>query len=133
MPLLLLAGPSSAEPEVVQALATSFLDLRTAGLDVVLVLVGLGGAAFCSLFVESRCIPPPLAAWGILTYLSMLALGSTRLLFPALSASAVNVLYAQGALFEVLFGLWLLVKAVDPSRLVTSEDGGTGAGAAVSA
>ena len=50
------------------------------------------------------------------SYSSMLVLGSARLLVPDLPASITNVLYAQGGLFEVLFGLWLLVKAVDTSR-----------------
>jgi hypothetical protein len=60
----------------------------------------------------------------MLTYASMLILGSARLLSPDLPTSVTNVLYAQGALFEVLFGVWLLVKAVDTSRFRTMETGG---------
>jgi hypothetical protein len=132
MPLLLLDGQTSADSEVLQVLAVSFLDLRTAGLDVVLILIGLDGGAFCYLFFKSRCVPSSLAVWGIFTYVSMLALASARLVLPAFSASAVNVLYAQGALFEIVFAVWLLVKAVDASRLTTRGDGGGGAGVAVS-
>jgi hypothetical protein len=124
MPLLLLDESTSVDPGELQALAMSFVDLRTAGLDIILIFIGLGGAAFSYLFLRSRFVPSALAVWGMLTYASMLILGSARLLSPDLPTSVTNVLYAQGALFEVLFGVWLLVKAVDTSRFRTMETGG---------
>jgi hypothetical protein len=108
------SGPSGAfEPEQAQALAARFIDVRTAGLDIVLVFIGLGATVFCVLLFRSRYIPKPLAAWGIFTYLSMLSLGLLSILFPDHPLMLANVLYGVGALFELVLGLWLLFKGVD--------------------
>ena len=51
--VLLLNGKGYStvfETEQLQALAGLFLDVRTAGLDIVLLFVGLGGTVFCYLF-----------------------------------------------------------------------------------
>jgi hypothetical protein len=107
-------GPSSAfEPEQVHALAGRFLDVRTAGLDIVLIFIGLGATIFCYLLFKSRYIPKPLAAWGIFTYLSMLSLALVSILFPNHPPMLEHVLYGVGALFELVFGLWLVFKGVD--------------------
>jgi hypothetical protein len=107
-------GPSSAfEPEQLQVLAGRFLDVRTAGLDIVLVFIGLGATVFCYLLFKSKYIPRPLAAWGIFTYLSMLFLALVSILFPNHPLMLANVLYGVGTLFEFIFGLWLVFKGVD--------------------
>ena len=114
--LLVLEGggsPSALEPERMQALAGRFIDVRTAGLDVVLVFTGLGATVFCVLLLRSRYIPQPLAAWGIFTYVSMLGLALVSILFPDHPLMLANVLYGVGALFELVLGLWLLFKGVD--------------------
>ncbi|MBW2212729.1 MAG: DUF4386 domain-containing protein [Deltaproteobacteria bacterium] len=107
-------GPSSAfEPEQLQVLAGRFIDVRTAGLDIVLIFIGLGATVFCYLLFKSRYIPKPLAAWGILTYLSMLSLALVSILFPNHPLMLANVLYGVGASFELVLGLWLVFKGVD--------------------
>ena len=107
-------GPSSAfEPEQVHALAGRFLDVRTAGLDIVLIFIGVGATIFCYLLFKSRYIPKPLAAWGMFTYLSMLSLALVSILFPNHPLMLEHVLYGVGALFELVFGLWLVFKGVD--------------------
>ena len=99
--------------EQLHTLVRSFLDVRTAGLDIVLVFVGLGGAVFCYLFFKSKFVPRLLAAWGIFTYLSMVVLGLVSILFPDHPMMFETVLYSLGGLFELIFGFWLLVKGVD--------------------
>jgi len=106
-------SPSALEPEQLQALAGRLIDVRTAGLDIVLVFIGLGATVFCVLLFRSRCIPQPLAAWGIFTYVSMLSLALVSILFPNHPLMLANVLYGVGALFELVLGLWLLFKGVD--------------------
>ena len=117
VPLLLLSDSASADPST----AAAFLALRESALDVILMLIGPGGAAFCYLFLRSRLVPTALALWGVLTYLSMSILGGSRILLPELPASVTIFLYAQGGLFEVLFGLWLLFKTVDVSAYRSIE------------
>jgi hypothetical protein len=113
IPMLLLSGEARMEPEQVQSLVGLFLNVRTIGLDVVLIFVGMGGTLFCYLFYRSRYVPRILAAWGMVTYLSMLLLAITGILQPALPETVKMIFYAPGALFELLFGLWLLIKGVN--------------------
>jgi hypothetical protein len=101
------------ETEQLQALVGVFLNVRTAGLDIVLLFVGLGGTVFCYLFFKSQYVPRILAVWGIFTYLSMLILSFVSILFPNHPAMIEIVLYAPGGLFEIIFGFWLLFKGVN--------------------
>jgi hypothetical protein len=107
-------GPASAlEAEQLQALAGRFLDVRTAGLDIVLVFIGLGATIFCYLLFKSKYIPRILAAWGIFTYLSMLSLALVSILFPSHPVMLEFVLYGTGELFELTLGFWLVFKGID--------------------
>lgn len=113
IPLLLLNGDAAFETEHLQALVGLFLNVRTAGLDIVLIFVGLGGTIFCYLFLTSKYVPGVLAAWGIVTYLSMLILAFISILFPNHPVMIEYVLYALGGSFELVFGFWLLLKGVN--------------------
>ncbi len=113
IPLLLLHGDAAFGTEQLQAFVGLFLQVRNAGLDVVLIFVGLGGTIFCYLFFTSKYVPRVLAAWGVVTYLSMLILASLSILSPNLPETIKMAFYAPGGLFEILFGLWLLIKGVN--------------------
>ena len=107
-----------------QALAGLVLDVRTAGLDPVLMLVGLGGMLFCYLLFISRFVPRVLSAWGIVTYASMLALGVVSIVVPGHPVVLEIVSYSFGTAFEVVFGGWLAFKGVHvpaPSAVAGSE------------
>ena len=100
-------------------LASVFIDSRRSALDVVLTFIGVGGTAYCYLFFISRLVPKALAAWGILTYISMFMLGFLNIVFPELPNIIETILFSTGALFELVFGLWLLIKgtrSVDESK-----------------
>ncbi len=49
----------------------------------------------------------------MLTNLSMLILAFVSILLPNLPETIKMAFYAPGGLFEVIFGLWLLVKGVN--------------------
>jgi len=113
VPLLLLKHGEAFEAGQLQMLAGSFLDIRNAGLDVVLIFTGVGGTLFCYLFFRSRFIPRILSVWGMFTYLSMLILAVTGILVPNLPESIKMGFYVPGGLFELTVGLWLLVKGIN--------------------
>ena len=114
--LLLLNGKdysSVFETEKLNALAGLFLSVRTAALDIVLIFVGIGGTIFCYLFFKSYYVPRVLALWGIFTYISMLLIGLINILLPYRPVMIETVLFTLGALFELIFGFWLLFKGVN--------------------
>ena len=116
IPLLLLNSEAVFETEQLQALVGLFLDVRGAGLDIVLIFIGMGGTIFCYLFYKSKYVPRTLAVWGILTYLTMLILSFASILLPNITETTKMIFYAPGGLFEIIFGLWLLIKGVNVQR-----------------
>jgi len=92
------------------------LELRTAALDVVLFLIGVGGTIFLALLWRSRLIPRGLSAWGVFTYLSMLGLAILSILVVDHPRGIETALYGMGATFEGVFALWMLAKGVDVER-----------------
>jgi hypothetical protein len=113
VPLLLLKHGVAIETVQLQSLVGVFLEIRNAGLDVVLIFIGVGGTLFCYLFFKSKYIPRILSVWGMITYLSMLLLAFTSILMPDLAEAIKMILYASGGLFELIIGLWLLVKGIN--------------------
>jgi hypothetical protein len=113
IPLLLLNREVAFETEQLHALVGLFLGVRNAGLDVVLIFIGMGGTLFCYLFLKSKYVPKILAAWGMLTYISMLILAFTSIFLPNLSETIKMAFYAPGGLFEIIIGLWLLIKGIN--------------------
>ena len=116
IPLLLLNGEAAFEREYLQALVGLFLQVRSGGLDVVLIFIGIGGTIFCYLFFAAKYIPRILAVWGMITYLSMLILAIVSILSPDLPESTKMIFYAPGGLFEVIIGLWLLIKGINVEK-----------------
>lgn len=112
--LLNVEGRSTAfDTPQLHALAGVFLDVRAGGLDLVLVLIGMGGTVFGYLFFISNYVPRALAAWGIFTYLSILVLASVRILVPKVPLVFEIGLYAAGGAFELVFGFWLVLRGVN--------------------
>ena len=112
IPLLLIHNEIVFTADQLHALVKLFLDIRTSGLDIILVFIGVGGSVFCYLFFKSNYVPRFLAGWGILTYLTMLILSFSSLLTPDIPETVKMIFYAPGGLFELIFGFWLLVKGI---------------------
>jgi hypothetical protein len=125
IPLLLLNREVALETEQLHALVGLFLGVRNAGLDVVLIFIGMGGTLFCYLFLKSKYVPKILAAWGMLTYISMLILAFTSIFLPNLSETIKMAFYAPGGLFEIIIGLWLLIKGINVKQWNTHASDST--------
>ena len=111
-PLLLLRHESSFDPGQLNALIQFFLDLETSGIDFVLIFMGLGAIIYFYLFLKSKLIPSGLAIWGLITYFTMFFLGFVNILFPNIPETVSFILFTPGAIFELVIGLWLLIKSV---------------------
>lgn len=95
-----------------------FLMVRSTGMSVVMVFLGLDSILFFSLLFKSRYVPRALSGLGVVAYALILIQSFISILVPA-SASAqtmVNTvsmtMFAPSILFEVAIGLWLLIKGL---------------------
>jgi hypothetical protein len=71
-----------------------------------MIILGLGSIPFCHLLFKARLVPMPLAILGLIGY-ALLALGACLELF---GHNVGMLLSLPGGLFEVIFGIWLMVK-----------------------
>ena len=118
IPLLILNSDPALDKNQLDVLIESFLNVRVAGMNIVLVFIGVGGSIYCYLFFRSRIVPGILAAWGLLTYVSMLLLGFLNIILPARPDMVETVLFSLGGLFEVIFGFWLLLKGINNEKWI---------------
>lgn len=126
--LMLLSGRVSAqglEPERLQGLVGSFLNVHLSTSAFPGVLTGLGLVLFLWLLLESRRVPRALAGFGVLSYALVFAYDLlVMIIWPEYSGiPAVQVAgWGPSVLFEVVMGFWLLVMgAVVPQARARGE------------
>jgi len=101
------------ETEQLQALVGLFLDVQSTAISLLIVFISLGTFVFCYLFLKSKYIPRILAVFGIFSFLLVLIKAFLVILFPNIPAMIQLVVHLPGLLFEVIIGLWLLIKGVN--------------------
>ena len=69
--------------------------------------LGIGSLFFCALLFRTRLVPRFLAVWGFIGY-ACFAGGTLLELFGVAGAGLVGAI--PGGLFEVTFGIWLIVR-----------------------
>ena len=82
-------------------------------MNIVFSFLGFGSILFCYLFYKSRYIPRILAVFGILAFVLVFSESIAVLLFPVKSMVVTGV---AAILFEIIIGLWLLIKGVKLSN-----------------
>jgi hypothetical protein len=80
---------------------------NTAAYTVGMITLGVGSLLFTWLLGATRLVPRAVAVWGFAGYLAF-AVGSVLELFGVAGAGMIGA--APAGLFEVFFGVWLLVK-----------------------
>ena len=83
---------------------------------VALILFGFGSSIFCYLWLKSRYIPRPLAAFGLIASIWIGVCSFSFVVFPELNR-VIGVGFYGGPifLFELTVGLWLLIKSIRQS------------------
>lgn len=95
--------------ETVQNTVSVIFEIQDASMSILMVFIGVGSIIFLHLFYQSRFIPRWLSIFGIIAF-AFVALESLVVLlypmqdwvFPGLAA----------ILFEIVIGLWLMIKGV---------------------
>lgn len=126
--LRLLSGASYLQafsPEQLQALARYFLDLEISGYRIGAAFFALGSLLFSYLWFKSRYIPRALAVWGILSSLLPFFVVPSVMLFPTTEEVYGKFRRARTGIpmiiFEIVLGIWLLVKGIqEPETTVSS-------------
>ncbi len=75
--------------------------------------LGIGSLFLMALLYRTRLVPRFLAAWGFVGY-AVFAAGSVLEVLGVTGAGLIAA--APGGLFEVAFGIWLIVRGFGPSR-----------------
>lgn len=97
--------------EQLHVLANIFLKMSNSMWDILLIIMGIGATIFMYLFFVSKYVPQWMAIWGAFTYMSMIVYGFANILLTN-PPEFLGQLMMPGALFEITFGLWLIVKGV---------------------
>jgi uncharacterized protein DUF4386 len=118
--VLLLSGADSLRAlnaEQGQTLARLLIGMDTGGNRVAALFFGLGSTLFCCLWFKSRYVPRVLAAWGILASLVPAIVPLATIVFSTLANAPLRRARSGVpiVIFEVILGVWLLVKGIqDP-------------------
>jgi hypothetical protein len=127
--LSLLSGARPFQPfgtSELHGLTHLFVLARESGYMVLLLFFGIGSTAYMYLLVKSRYVPRGLALVGLVGSALAAVFALTRMLFPPMVAAAfagartlppvalalLALVLAPLLLFELVLGLWLLVKGV---------------------
>lgn len=102
-----------------QELTSMFFSLSDLLWSILFVLMGIGAAIFIYLFHRANYIPSFLAYWGITVYILMIIYGFAKLMMPQFPEQAMLVML-PGALFELVFGLWITFKGISLEETTTA-------------
>jgi hypothetical protein len=95
--------------------------VHAAGLDIVLFFMGFGGSLFFALLWRSGFVPKTLAGAGLLTYLVMIVVPVVGLMRPEISPNTKMIFFAPGGVFELVFGVWLLVRGIKQTAVTEAS------------
>ena len=101
-------------PEQLQTLVGFLLNKHTAIYSIPMLFLGLDMMLFSYLFFKSKYIPGILAGFGILSFAFIFIHALMFILAPKYAAMPINqiIFYAPSSLFEIIIGIWLLLKGV---------------------
>src|SRR4051812_37468820 len=83
------------------------IDANTVAYNIAEAGLGIGSLFFCALLFRTGLVPRFLAGWGFIGYACFTA-GTLLVLFGVAGAGLVGAI--PGGLFEVTFGIWLIVR-----------------------
>lgn len=94
------------------SLASVFFNIYSIGSNLHLILMSIGAFIFMTLLLSVAYIPKWIGYWGVITYITVFLGFSIQILWPEFPVKFLMIVMAPGALFELTFGIWLLIKGV---------------------
>jgi len=111
--------PAAFTMEQLQFPAGLILNSHTALFSIPMVFLGLDMMVFTYLFLKSKFIPTILAGFGVLSFALIFIHALMFILAPEYAVMPVNqiIFWAPSGLFEIVIGIWLLVKGVNVQQM----------------
>lgn len=92
--------------------------------QIAMIALGMGSLPFCYVLYISKLIPRVISVLGFIGYVALLI--SAVLAIFGYSTDMTLLLYLPGAVFEILFPLWLMIKGFNASATFSeTASGGT--------
>ncbi|MFB9326418.1 DUF4386 domain-containing protein [Paenibacillus aurantiacus] len=104
------AAAEGANRSYLRAIAQAAVDAHFMLFELAMTVLSLGSLLLCYVLFRSKLVPRVLSLIGFIGYAGLLA--SSCLAIAGRDIGAV--LYIPGAIFEILFPLWLIVKGANP-------------------
>ena len=113
------ASSTTLTQEQLQIPLGLLFNAHTAITAVPMVFLGLDMMLFCYLLLKSKFIPRFLAAFGILSFFLILVQSLLFILAPDYATMPINqiLFWAPSGLFEIVIGLWFLIKGINTHQL----------------
>jgi hypothetical protein len=97
-----------------QELGTLLVASSDTAYQIAMIALGLGSIPLCYLLYRTKIIPQFISVLGLIGYAALIS--SALLEVFGYSTGVVIFLYLPGALFEIIFPIWLIVKGFKPSK-----------------
>lgn len=100
------------------------LNIHTVLFAIPMVFLGLNMVLFNYLFYKSKFVPAALAGFGILSYFLILIHGLANIVNPDFASRTViqAVFYTPSIIFEMIIGLWLLIKGLNIQQVSVPKE-----------
>ena len=109
-------GANATQFQTLGVLLIGWYDLA---FQLALVVLGAGSLLLCYILYRFQLVPRPLAVLGFVGYLALIASGWLHLF----GRDIGPVPFAPGAVFEIVFPLWLILRGINASRSQLAEAG----------
>ena len=116
----------AASSSQLETLATVAMDAYGLAFQLAMIALGAGSLLLCYVLYEARLVPRALSVLGAVGYAALFASGWLTMT----GTNIASVLYIPGALFELAFPMWLIVKGFDERAAVTASRPETAGGVA---
>jgi len=105
---------SAIGKEPLQAFAGFIIQKHTVLYSIPMVFLGLDMILFSYLFCKSKYIPKALARFGVISFALIFIHALMYILAPEFAAMPINqaIFWAPSGIFEIIIGIWLLVKGI---------------------
>jgi hypothetical protein len=107
-----------------QALASTYIGIHSAGFNIGFIYLGLGSAVVSYVLFKSNYVPRVLAGWGVFANLVLTTFTLAVIIFPGAEDTPVIATgrFLPVFFFEVIAGVWLVVKGVRAPVVTTSTE-----------